>query len=162
MSLPTPLEPTSRRSLVWAALLGAALTYATVAAVEAFDVTAPEVPLTVPVLLLAAAFGGAALARVTWLKNHVPGVRLDAKQAVATLALARAMLLAGAAFTGGYLAFALAYLGRWDAPLPRARVIHGLLAMVTSIALAAAGWALEYACRVPKSDDPDGERDTAP
>ncbi len=163
MSLPAPLEPTPRRSLLWAAVIGAALTYATVAAVEAFEIVAPEVPWSVPVLLFAGALGGALLARLTWARNRLPGRRPDARQAVATLALARAMLLAGASFSGGYLAFALAYVSRWDAPLPRGRVVHGLIAVAASLALTAAGWALEYACRVPKQDDePDADPDTTP
>jgi xanthosine utilization system XapX-like protein len=67
------------------------------------------------------------------------------------------MLLAGAAFVGGYLAFALFHLPRWDAPAPRARVVVGLVAMVVSLGLVAAGWALEYACRVPRRDDDDAD-----
>jgi len=160
MSLPEPLEPTRSRTLVWAGLVGAALTYATLATVDAFDIIAPEVPITVPVLLLAAAVGGAGLARVTWLRNRAPGHRTDVKQAVATLALARAMMLAGSAFTGGYLAFALYFLPRWDAPSPRMRVVVGLVSMATSVALIAAGRFLESACRVPKQDDEKGPSDT--
>ena len=153
MTAPPPLQPTRRRTLLWSALVGAAVTYATVATLDAFDLVAPEVPWSTPILLGVAAIAGAALARFTWLRNRSPRHLTEARQAVAALALARAMMLAGAAFTGGYLAFAAFFVPRWDAPSPRARVVHSLVAVAASVALTAAGWALEYACRVPKSDD---------
>jgi len=157
-----PLEPTRRRTLAWAAAVGAALTWLAVAAVEGFDLVAPEVPWTTPVLLAVAAAAGVGLARVTWVRHHTRGRVVDPRQSVATLALARAMLLAGAAFTGGYLAFALYFAPRWEAPAPRARVVYGLVAVAASVALTAAGWALEYACRVPDPDDGPPGSDSEP
>lgn len=153
---PSPrLEPTHRRSLLWAMLVGAAVAYVTLATLEALELVAPEVPWSTPALLALAALAGAGFARVTWVRNRSPQHRPEPRQAVATLALARAMMLAGAAFTGGYLAIAVYFVPRWDAPSPRSRVVHGLVAVAASVALTAAGWALEYACQVPRNDDDD-------
>ena len=69
--------------------------------------------------------------------------------------LGKASALAGAVIAGGYLAFALMFVGRWDAAGPRERVIRALVAVVVAVGLSIAGLLLERACRVPGGDDDD-------
>jgi hypothetical protein len=72
---------------------------------------------------------------------------------VAVLAIAKAMLVGGSLLAGGYLVFALFSVGHLDAPLPRQRLVIGVISTVASIALVVAGWATERACRAPDDDE---------
>jgi len=49
--------------------------------------------------------------------------------------------------------FALFSAGNLDAPLPRQRLVTGLISAVASIAVVVAGWATERACRAPEDDE---------
>jgi hypothetical protein len=154
MSDPTPgVRPTRVRALLLFALIGAALTLLVMIAVNAYELTVPTVPWSTPVLLFVAALAGTVLARVTYVKNHVVRQRQDPTRAVAVLAIAKAMLVGGSLLAGGYLVFAMFSVGHLDAPLPRQRLVIGLVSAVASIALVVAGWATERACRAPDDDE---------
>jgi hypothetical protein len=156
---PSGVQPTRFRTLVLAALVGAGLTFLVLLGVSAYALTMPDVPWTTPMLMFAGAVASGILARVTYLRNHVVRQPQDPARSVATLAIAKALLIGGSLLIGGYLVFALFSVGHLDAPLPKQRLIIGLVTTASAFCLVAAGWALERACRTPKSDD-DENHDT--
>lgn len=100
-----------------------------------------------------------ALAGTTWHTLHRRRERIDHQRAVNLLVLGKASALAGAVVAGAYLAFALSFAGETDVPLPRERLVHGLLAAAGAAGVAGGGLALERSCRVPRGpngDDTDG------
>jgi hypothetical protein len=115
--------------------------------------TAPVVtwvpPLTL--LLVAAIMGWTAWA--TYRAVHVRRERLLAHQAVNRLVLARACVLAGALVAGGYLGYAVSWLGI-DAELAQQRVVRSLVAAVAGVLICVGALLLERACRV-RSDEED-------
>ncbi len=149
------LQPTPVRTIVWSVLLGAALTYLGLTLVAAFEFVTPELSWATPILLAVAAAGAAVLARVTWLRNHVLKRPAEPKLSVATLAVAKALLLGGSLLVGGYAAFAIYHLPHLDVPAQRQRVLMGIASLASSVALVVAGWFVERACRapLPPSDD---------
>lgn len=147
------LTPTRPRTLVLAALLGAAVAFLWLTVVTGFDLTVPEVPWATPVLLAAAAAAGAVLARVTHVRNHVVQRPGDPTRSVATLAIARAMMLGGALLGGGYLLFGLYFVPTMQAVSPRERVLRGLVTAAVAVLVVAAGWAVERACQAPRPPD---------
>ncbi len=154
MPEPTPgVRPTRFRALLLYALIGAAVTVLVMLAVTSYELTVPTVPWSTPVLLFVAALAGTVLARVTYVKNHVVHQVQDPMRAVAVLAIAKAMLIGGSLLAGGYLVFGLFSVSHLDAPLPRQRLVVGLITTVASVAVVVAGWALERACRAPKDED---------
>lgn len=155
---PTGVRPTRVRTLVLSGVVGAAVALVTMIAVTSYELTVPNVPWSTPVLLFVGALAATVLARVTYLRNHVVRQPQDPMRSVATLAIAKAMLIGGSLLTGGYLAFALFSVGHLDAPLPRQRLIIGLVSAVASASVLVAGLALERACRTP--DDEDENPDT--
>jgi hypothetical protein len=119
----------------------------------------PVVPWTTPMLMFVGAVAAGVLARVTYLRNHVVHQPQDPVRSVATLAIAKALLIGGSLLTGGYLVFALFSVGHLDAPLPKQRLIIGLVTAAAAIGLVVSGWALERACRTPDADE-DENHDT--
>ena len=152
---PSGVQPTRVRALVLAALLGGGVTFLVLVGASAYALTMPNVPWTTPMLMFAGAVAAGVLARVTYLRNHVVRQRQDPRRALSTLAVAKALLIGGSLLAGGYLVFALFSVGHLDAPLPRQRLVIGLVTAVSAIALVVSGWALERACRTP--DDRDDE-----
>jgi hypothetical protein len=143
------------RALVVAALFGGLAGWLLVITANAFDLVPPEVRWTAPIgLILATALVGA-LAYITHQRIQVRRERVEPTRAVAFLVLGKASALAGALVAGGYLGFALMFLGRLDAAAPRERVLRSAVAMVAGIALCIAGLRLERACRVPRDDEDD-------
>ena len=149
----TGVQPTRIRALVLAALIGAGVTLVFLVGISAYAVTMPVVPWTTPMLMFAGAVASGVLARVTYLRNHVVRQPQDPGRALATLAIAKAVLIGGSLLTGGYVVFALFSVGHLDAPLPKQRLIIGLVTAAASICLVVAGWALERACRTPDADE---------
>ena len=84
--------------------------------------------------------------------------RIGVPSLVAFLVLGKASALGGALVAGGYLGYALSFVGRFDADGPRERVIRSLVAVVGGAALMAAGLLLERACKVPFDEDEERER----
>jgi H+/Cl- antiporter ClcA len=152
---------TPLRALVVAALFGGLAGWLLVVTVNAFDLTAPEVPWTAPLGLIVVTVLVGALAYSTYQRIQVRRERMEPSRAVALLVLGKASALAGAVVAGGYLAYACAFLTRLDAAAPRDRVIRSAVAVLAGVALCAMGLLLERACKVPREDDEDeGEADT--
>jgi membrane protein implicated in regulation of membrane protease activity len=155
---PSGVQPTRIRALVLAAVVGGGLTFLILLGVSAYAVTMPNVPWTTPILMFAGAVAAAVLARVTYLRNHVVRQPQDPRRALSTLAIAKALLIGGSLLAGGYLVFALFSVGHLDAPLPKQRLVIGLVTAASAICLVVSGWALERACRTPddrKDENPD-------
>ena len=148
---------TPLRALVVAALFGGLVGWLLVVTVNAFDLTAPEVPWTAPLGLIVVTVLVGALAYSTNQRIQVRRERMEPSRAVALLVLGKASALAGAVVAGGYLAYALLFLTRLDAAAPRDRVIRSAVAVLAGVALCAMGLLLERACKVPWKDDEDDQ-----
>jgi H+/Cl- antiporter ClcA len=151
---------TPLRALVVAAMFGGLVGWLLVVTVNAFDLTAPEVPWTAPLGLIVVTVLVGALAYSTNQRIQVRRERMEPSRAVAFLVLGKASALAGAVVAGGYLAYALLFLTRLDAAAPRDRVIRSAVAVLAGVALCAVGLLLERACKVPREDDDDDEPET--
>ena len=120
---------------------------------QPFTDVAPRVGwLPVLALWLAAAI----LVGVAWSTYrtlHRRNLRLPAHQAVNRLVLAKASAIAGSVVAGGYLGYALSWIGLTDAPLEVQRLLHSALAGLAGVVIVAASLALERACRVRSDDD---------
>jgi chromate transport protein ChrA len=156
---PSGVQPTRLRAIVLAAVVGGGVTFLLLLGVSAYALNFPDVPWTTPMLMFAGAVAAGVLARVTYLRNHVVRQPQDPRRSVATLAIAKALLIGGSLLAGGYLVFALYSVGHLDAPLPKQRLIIGLVTAVAAVGLVVSGWALERACRTPDADD-DEKHDT--
>ncbi len=118
---------------------------------ERLDTTAPVVTWAQPLglLLVAAVVGGTAWS--TWRTLHVHHERLEPHRAVNRLVLARACVLAGALVGGGYLGYAVSWVGD-PSPLADDRIARAGLAAFGGLLTVVASLLLERACRV-RSDD---------
>ena len=155
------VRPTPPRALLVAAVVGAIAGWLVVVAANALGAVPPQVPWTAPAVVLVIAALVAVLAYGTWQRIQVRRQRMEPQRAVAYLVLGKACALAGAMVAGGYLAFALLFVTRWEADAPRERVIRAGVAVVGGLAMMIAGLWLERACRVPRRDDEDDDLDTA-
>lgn len=151
------MTTTSITSLAVAAVFGALAGWLVVVVANALDLVAPYVPWTAPAALVVIAALVGALAWSTHQRIQVRKERMLPERAVAFLVLGKASALAGAVIAGGYLAFALMFVDRFEAAAPRERVIRALVAVVVAAGLSAAGLLLERACRVPDGDDGDDD-----
>lgn len=160
-STPPPhgsVTTTPPRALAVAALFGGLTGWLIVVVTNAFGSVPPQIPWTGPIgIVLIAALVGA-LAYSTHQRIQVRRERMDPQRAVAFLVLGKASALAGSLVAGGYLGFALNFVGRLDASAPRERVIRSAVAIVAGVALMIAGLLLERACKVPT--DPDEKTDS--
>ena len=146
---------TPLRALVVAALFGGLAGWLLGVTTNALDLIAPEVPWTAPVGVIGVTALVGALAYSTHQRIQVRRERVEPNRAVAFLVLGKASALAGAVVAGGYLAYALLFVGRLDAAAPRDRVIRSAVTVLAGAALCGAGLLLERACRVPRDDDDD-------
>ena len=151
------LRSTGRQELIIAAVLGAGTGWLLVRACDALDAIAPRVPWTAPVLLVLLTVFIGALARHTHRRIQVQRKRLPAERAVSFLVLGKAAALAGALIGGGYLAYGLSFVSRFDADTPRERVIRSGIAAVGALGVCLSGLWLERSCRVPDDHDDDAE-----
>ena len=110
------------------------------------DGTAPRVGW---LAVLALFFMAAILAFVAWSthRTYAAGRRLHPNQAVNRLVLAKACAISGALLTGGYLGYAMSWVGA-EADLAQERLTHSLLAAAAGALIVGASLALERACRV--------------
>jgi Protein of unknown function (DUF3180) len=116
------------------------------------DRTAPQVGwLQVGSLyLLAAVLAG--IARATHRALQVRGVRLRPHEAVNRLVLAKACALVGSLVAGGYLGYALSWVGA-AAELGDERIMMSLVAAAGAALTVLASLLLERACRVNGDDE---------
>lgn len=147
------MTTTSKTSLAVAAVFGALAGWLVVVVANALDLVAPYVPWTAPAALVVIGALVGALAWSTHQRIQVRKERILPERAVAFLVLGKASALAGAVIAGGYLAFALMFVDRFEAAAPRERVVRALVAVVAAVGLGVAGLLLERACRVPDGDD---------
>jgi len=149
---------TPRRALVVAALFGGLAGWLLAVTTEALNVVPPSIPWSAPVGLFVVAVLVGAIAWSTHQQIQVRRERMEPSRAVAFLVLGKASALGGALVAGGYLGYALSFVGTFEATGPRERVIRSLVAVVGGIALGIAGLLLERACRVPFDEDEERER----
>ena len=149
------VTPTGWQAIGVALVAGAGLGWSLFTALDMFGAPLPQLPLAVTLLIavLAALVGGQAA--VTHRAIQVRRERIAPRRAVALLVLGKAALLTGAGLAGAYIAIAAYSWSRQDAALPRERVISSGVAVVASIALAAAGAFLERSCRIPGPPNED-------
>ena len=91
------------------------------------------------------------LAAVAWSTHrtvHTHRRTIAPHQAVNRLVLAKACAIAGAAAAGGYLGYAVAWLGLDEAELAGQRLLRSGLAGLAGVAIVVASLLLERACRV--------------
>jgi uncharacterized membrane protein YjfL (UPF0719 family) len=153
------VTPTPRLALAVAALFGALGGWVIFVSAGALDLVPPSIPWTAPAgLILIMALVGV-LAYTTHQRIQVRRERVEAQRAVGFLVLGKASALAGALVAGGYLTYALLFVGRLAVAGPRDRVIKSAIACVAGVGLCVAGLLLERACRVPDDhgDDEDEE-----
>lgn len=146
------LRPTSAGPLTaWAVvgLVGGWLLHPVAAQVLG---SAPIVTWTqcLALFLIAAVLGGTAW--LTWRAIHVRRERLEPHHAVNRLVLARASALVGALVAGGYLGYAVSWLGV-DTELASQRVWRSVVAAAGGVVTVITAVLLERACRVRSDAD---------
>ncbi len=114
--------------------------------------SAPIVTWAQPLALFLVAAILAATAHATWRSVHVRRERLAPHQAVNRLVLARACAYVGVLVAGGYLGYALSWVGA-SAELAEQRAVRSLVAGVGGACVTVGALLLERACRVRKADD---------
>ena len=115
--------------------------------------TAPRVAW---VQVLALALVAMILGVVAWSTHrtiHTRRQRIAPHQAVNRLVLAKACAVVGAAVAGGYLGYALSWVGVDEAELAGERLLRSALAGLAGLAIVAASLLLERACRVRQDED---------
>lgn len=115
-------------------------------------VAAPTISwLPVLALVLVAAIL-AAVAWSTYRTLQTRHERIEAHRAVNRLVLAKACALTGAAVAGGYLGYALSWVGLTDAALGEQRLLRSVVAGLAGLAIVVGSLLLERACRVTGED----------
>jgi hypothetical protein len=149
---PGRLQPTSAGAVTAWAVAGLVCGWLLHPVAARVSGTAPVVtwvqPLTL--LLVAAILGWTAWA--TYRTLQVRHERLLPHQAVNRLVLARACAYVGALVGGGYLGYAVSWLGSAD-ELADQRLTRSLVAAVAGVLICVAGLLLERACRVRRDDE---------
>jgi len=149
------LRPTGWQTVGVAAVVGAGLGWLLFSVLELLDLPLPQLPLAVVATTAVLAVFTAIQAWATHRAVQVRHELLEPQRAVRLLILGKASLLVGAGLAGAYAAIAGYSVSRWEAVLPRERVISSLVAVIASLGLAVAGAFLERACRIPPSTDDD-------
>lgn len=116
------------------------------------DMTAPLITWAQALVLLMVALILAVTARATARAVANPAIRPEAHRLVNRLVLARACALVGALVAGGYLGYAVSWLGA-SAELADQRAFRAAVAGVGGLLVMASALWLERACRVPADDD---------
>jgi hypothetical protein len=114
--------------------------------------SAPLVSWVQPLTLFLVAAILAVTARATRRVAEDPYQRLEPHQAVNRLVLARACAYVGMLVAGGYLAYAIGWLGD-PAELPEQRAVRSLIAALGGACVVGGALVLERACRVRKGED---------
>jgi Protein of unknown function (DUF3180) len=154
---PQPPEPMGRLRttrpgvLVGLLLTGLVLGRLVRPAAAWLDATAPRVTWVQGAVLYLAAVILLAVARVTYVAVHQRRQRLLPHQAVNRLVLAKSCALTGAVVAGGYLGYALSWVGA-EAELARERILLSLVAAGGAALTTVGALLLERACRVRDED----------
>lgn len=148
---PHRLRPTGVGVVVGSALVGLVLGWLVRPTALRLDLLVPRVSWLQVVALYLVALVLLGVARAT--RTAVRERRLlHAYQAVNRLVLARACAVAAAVFAGGYLGYALSWVGI-ASELAGERIARSLVAALGAGAAVAAALLLERACRVREDDD---------
>lgn len=150
---PGHVRPTSRRLLVALAILGAAVGWTIIGAIESNGGVAPSMSWLTPVAWAFLAALLFAAARNTNQRIQVRRERMEPARAVFLLMLAKASAIVGALCTGVYAGFALRFVDALSVAGPRNRVVAAGITAAVSVLVVVAGLLLERACRIP--EDPD-------
>lgn len=145
------LRPTGVGTLLTWAVVGLVGGWALHPVCDRLGVVPPLVSGAQPLALLLLA---AILGYVAWATHravHVRRERLESHQAVNRLVLARASALVAALVTGGYVGYAVSWIGD-PAELADERMVRSFVAAACALAAVVAALLLERACRV--HDDP--------
>lgn len=146
------MRPTAARTLVVWGAVGLALGAAVHPLCDRLGVVPPLVSAPQPLALLLLA---GILGYVAWVTHrvvHVRRERLEVHQAVNRFVLGRASALVGALVGGGYLGYALTWIGD-PAELADERLVRSLVAAGCAVLAMVAGILLERACRVRGGGD---------
>ena len=146
------LRPTPPVVLAGWAVVGLAGGWLVHPLAERISGTAPIVSWLQPLALFLVVAILGVTAQATWRTVQVRRERLLPHQAVNRLVLARACAFVGALAAGGYLGYALSWLGV-DAELADQRMVRSLVASAGSALVVVTALLLERACRV-RDDDP--------
>jgi len=147
------LQPTSAALVTAWAVAGLVGGWLLHPVAERVNDTAPIVTWLQPIaLFLVAAIVGAA-AWATWRAVQVRREWLEPQQAVNRLLLARSCALVGALVAGGYLGYAVSWIGV-DSALAGQRGWRSLAGAVAGALIVVAALLLERACRVISEDEP--------
>ncbi len=147
------LRPTPPVVLAGWAVVGLAGGWLVHPLAERISGTAPIVSWLQPLALFLVVAILGVTAQATWRTVQVRRERLLPHQAVNRLVLARACAFVGALAAGGYLGYALSWLGV-EAELADQRLVRSLVASAGSVLVVVAALLLERACRV-RDDDPE-------
>ncbi len=145
------LRPTGPAVLVPWAAVGLVLGWLLRPVSERVQGTAPVVTWLQPLGLLFVAAVLGAVAWLTWRTVQSGHGYLDPQRALNRFVLARACALVGALVAGGYLGYAVSWLGV-DTDLAQQRVWRSALTGLAGVAVVTTALLLERACRV-RSDD---------
>ena len=146
------LQPTSPRALTVWGLVGLVGGWLFHAYADRQMTVAPVVTWSQPLALFLVAAILGVTAWATWRIVHVRRLRLLPHQAVNRLVLARACAYVGVLVAGGYLGYAVSWLGV-SAELAEQRAVRSLVAAIGGACVVATALLLERACRVRKDED---------
>jgi TRAP-type C4-dicarboxylate transport system permease small subunit len=126
-----------------------------------FDERVP-VPGWSPAVLLAVFAGVVGVfAWTMWQQVHRDQRTISPNYGLRMVALAKAAVMVGGVFAGGYTGFALAFVAQ-STDGDTLRFWQGLAASGASVLLLIAALLLERACQIPRRDDEDGESSAEP
>ncbi|MCM0621523.1 DUF3180 domain-containing protein [Nocardioides bruguierae] len=145
------IQPASAGAMTALVVLGIVIGWTYHRVAVALFGTAPLVTWAPPAVLALVGVSLLVTARATHRQVHVRRQRLEAHRAVNRLALGRAATYVGALVGGGYLGYAISWLGVPSEAATQRLVLSGLAALA-AVVVVAGGILLERACRVPEDD----------
>ena len=146
------LRPTSGAALALWAVVGLVGGWLLHPVAERLRDSAPIVTWAQPLALVLVAAILGATAYVTWRTVQVEQQRLEPHHAVNRLVLARSCALVGALVAGGYLGYAVSWLGV-DTELGEQRAWRSAVAAIAGVGIVITSLLLERACRVRSADE---------
>ncbi|GAB3443743.1 hypothetical protein GCM10027570_12180 [Streptomonospora sediminis] len=154
---PGRIGPTGWRVPLGIAVVAAVLTYLVVDSVYA---SIPMLPWSaIPTLLLLAAAEAIAAVHTRRRIQRVPGTEpIEPLSAARLVALAKASAMFASVAIGGFAGMLTALAGRLTAVDARTDALTAGGTLLAAIVLLVAALFLEYACRVPGEDEPNGPK----